>query len=589
MSALVRPSALRVILPALPGADAASVAPLAADLAANGGAIVLLAVVPVPRGHDLAGPTAAARAARRQLRSLAALLPQGATPQIAVRAAETLLEGVQQVAGDGDLLIIPLPAEPAAATGILAEEPYRGLVAAPVCDTVFIRPGTRGDVRSVLVSARGGPHAELALEVAQRISRKRGATVTVMHVDVPGGAAAERQQEQRLFQSLVAHSADAPRLRTSSVPASSAEEAVLAEGERHDLVVLGARIGTSRRESDLGPLPRAVLEHSSAGVVVVKSRRPVNPAIFRPRRFAVEELVNTWFVENTRHCREYANLEELVAEKRRRGLSVGVALLAGESLDTLAAHARVLEDDLTTAAPLLDEAVLFAGPDERFLAAADAVGLRAVAVPEAGPGQRGRLMHASLACLRSDIVVWIDADIRNPHAKLVYGLAGPLINDERLQYVKGFFGRPSGTPDADLESLVGELAARPLLNLFFAELSGLIDPLGVEQAIRRRSARSLPLFSGSAAQLALLIDVFDRFGLPAICQVALEERIARPLEMSEASRRAFSAVQVLTSRLGISSEEVVSERATPTIKLIHHTGDHFQVTAIDARETELLP
>lgn len=587
MSALIRPSAPRVVVPVLPGADTAGALPIACDLAGAGGSIVLLAVVPVPRGHDLAGPTAAARAARRQLRALAGAHLGGVAHETVVRAADSLLAGIHEAAsGESDVLIIALPPRAEEPRALLAEEPYRGLVAAPVCDTIFVRPGATLKPRSVLVSARGGPHAELALDVALRVGRTHGAAVTVMHVDVPGGEPAQRQQEQRLFQSLVARSADAPRLRTFSVAASSAEEAVLAEAARHDLLVLGARVGSSRRESDLGALPQAALARGDATVLVVKSRRPVHPALFRPRRFPVEEVVNAWFVENTSHCREYASLGELAAQKQARGLTLGVALLAGESSDTLAAHARVLHDELATAR-LVDEVALFAGEAPAILEAAQAAGLQAFAVRGAAPGQRGRLMHASLECMRADIIVWIDADIRNPHAKLVYGPAGPLIANERLVYVKGFFDTPAEGAEGDLDALVGELAARPLLNLFFAELSGVIDPLGVEQAVRRAPARQIPVFSGDAAPLGLLIDVLDRHGLHAIAQVALEERIARPLDMAEANRRSFSAAQVLTSRLGLAGEAAVNERATPTIKFIHRLGDRFEVTALEARESEL--
>ncbi|HLZ73133.1 MAG TPA: hypothetical protein VKV26_24785 [Dehalococcoidia bacterium] len=587
MSALVRPSAPRVVVPVLPDADSAGVLPLACDLAGTAGSVVLLAVVPVPRGHDLAGPTTAARSARRQLRALAREQLGAVANETVVRAADSLLAGIHEAAGgDNDVLIIALPPHADEIRAVLAEEPYRGLVAAPLCDTIFARPGTAGEPRHVLVSARGGPHAEAALDVALRVARTHGAAVTVMHVDVPGGEPALRQQEQRLFQSLVARSADAPRLRTFSVAAASAEEAVLSEAARHDLLVLGARVGSSRRESDLGALPLAALARSDATVLVVKSRRPVHPALFRPRRFPVEEVVNAWFVENTSHCREYANLAELVAQKQARGLTLGVALLAGESSDTLPAHARVLHDELSTV-KLVDEAAFFAGESPELLEAAQATGLQAVGVRGAAPGQRGRLIHASLECMKSDIIVWIDADIRNPHAKLVYGPAGPLLANERLNYVKGFFGTPADGAETDLEALVGELAVRPLLNLFFAELSGVIDPLGVEQAVRRSAARQLPVFSGDAAPLGLLIDMLDRYGLKAIAQVALEERIARPLGLAEANRRSFSAAQVLTSRLGLSGEAAVHERATPTIKIIHQTDERFEVTSLDARESEL--
>ena len=591
MATSTEPSALRVVVPLLPNADMPAALRLAAGLAGSEGHVVLLAVVPILHGHDLPAATATARQARRQLRALARTLPDTVTHEEMVRAAETVAAGIGQVAGEAaGLLVMPLPSRPADTGGIATvfeQGPYRELVDAPVADTVFARPGDSTVLRSVLVTARGGPHAELALDVAQRVARSQGASVTVMHVDVPNASAADRQQEQHLFQALVARSGEAPRLRTSSVPAESAENAILAETDRHSLVVLGARVSEAGRGSTIGAVPAAALERSRAAILVVKPRQPVNPSIFHPRRPPTAELLDAWFIEHTLHCRDYANVDDLVAQKRRKGLTVGVALLAGASSDTLASHARVLKEELGSAVPLVDAAVLFTGPDDEMTAAATATGLPWHVVSEGG--DRGRLMRASLQVLATDIVVWIDADIRNAHAKLVYGLAGPLIANDHTQYVKGFYGSPADGGDAELQHLVGEFAARPLLNLFFAELSGVIDPLACEHAIRRELGLRLPLFSGNAAQIGLLIDVSEAEGLEAISQVTLEERIARPLELRDATRRAFSAVQIISTRLGLASPGTLGERAGPSIKLIRQAEGRFEIDVVDAHETELLP
>ncbi len=576
---------LRVILPVLPDGDTAAHVQLAADLAGPAGRVVLLAVVPVLHGEDLPAATVAARAARRQLRALARLVPEDTLHEETIRAAESLTRGIQLAAGEETehcVLIVPLPA--GAMADLLTRAPYAELLSTPPCDTVFSRPGSGQALRSVLVSARGGPHAELALDVAQRLGRARGASVTVMHVDVPFASAAERQQEQRLFQSLVARSADNPRLRTSSVPADSASEAVQEESLRHDLVVLGARV-SGGKTAGLGDVPRAVLEHSTAAVLIVKPRTPVNPVIFKPRPLPVDKIVNDWFIEHTTHCRDYSNLAELIAEKQRRHLTVGVALIAGPEHDALPAHARVLVEELGGEPPLVDDVVVMSGPDAGLIATTAALGLRTCVIDGADADSAGRLMRASLRALQTDIVLWISADIRNVHAKLIYGLAGPLIMNGDVHYVQGFYGLPADAPDADLQNVVGEFTARPLLNLFFAELSGLIDPLTTEHAILRSTGLNLPLFSGSAAQIGLLIDVYERLGSGAISQVALEERIARPLAMLEATRRAFSATQIVAHRLGLTTRD----RTSLTIKLIHQTEAHFEIDLIDAREIELLP
>lgn len=576
MPNVARPAALRVVIPALPGTDLAAVLPIAVDLAGPAGHLVLLAIIPPPRGVELSQATQAARSARRALRAAARTIPDGPTHEELVRAAPSPLIGVRQAVAEGaDLLVLNLSDEPES----WLAEPYASLLRNPPCDTVLVRV-RKGpwQVRSALISARGGPHAELALDIAQRISRAHGAALTLLHVDVPGSGQDVRRHEQALFQALVATSRDTPRLRASSIPSDTPAEAILTEAGRHDVIILGARVA-SDAQAGLGDVPETVLRNSDATVIVVKPGKPVNPAIFHPRPAATDATVTTWFVEHTLHCRDFAAIDELIAAKRRHGLQIGVALLAGYGSDALPAHARALHDD-PQARALWDEVALFGGEDAQLAAEATRTGLPYVAVPGGGPEMRGLLMRAALERLHSDIVVWIDADLRNPHPKLVYGLAGPLIQNERLYLAKGFYSRPIEAPESELESLAGEFGARPLLNLFFPELAGVIAPLCSEQAVRREAALALPIFSGSAAPLGLLLDVHARHGLRAIVQVALEQRIARPLDIADASRLAFSAAQVLALRAGALAAPAGRDRPPGRIRLIHQEGDRFTIDEV---------
>jgi glucosyl-3-phosphoglycerate synthase len=112
----------------------------------------------------------------------------------------------------------------------------------------------------------------------------------------------------------------------------------------------------------------------------------------------------------------------------------------------------------------------------------------------------------------------IDTDIVNIHPRFVYGVLGPLLNDRRVQFVKGFYRRPLRVGDRMQSGggRVTELTARPLLNLFYPELSGVIQPLAGEYGGRRTALEELPFFSGYGVETGLLIEVFERFGLPAI-------------------------------------------------------------------------
>ena len=54
---------------------------------------------------------------------------------------------------------------------------------------------------------------------------------------------------------------------------------------------------------------------------------------------------------------------------------------------------------------------------------------------------------------------------------------------------------------------VTELVARPLINLFFPELSGMIQPLSGEYAGRREHLEQIAFFTGYAVEIGHLIDL----------------------------------------------------------------------------------
>ena len=85
---------------------------------------------------------------------------------------------------------------------------------------------------------------------------------------------------------------------------------------------------------------------------------------------------------------------------------------------------------------------------------------------------------------------------------MVYGTLGPLLHEPRLQYVKAYYQRPivQGVLKEG-GGRVTELVARPLINLFYPELSGLIQPLAGEYAGRRTLLRSIPFFTGYAVEI----------------------------------------------------------------------------------------
>lgn len=193
---------------------------------------------------------------------------------------------------------------------------------------------------------------------------------------------------------------------------------------------------------------------------------------------------------------------------------------------------------------------------------------------------------------RGDIVAWIDTDIVNIHPRFVYGVIGPLLLDPRVQLVKGFYRRPLRVGDrmqAGSGGRVTELAARPLFNLFYPELSGIVQPLSGEYAGRRSAVEQVPFFSGYGVETGLLIDVLERFGLSAIAQVDLRERVHHNQPLEALGKMSFSIIQVVVNRLEARTGQPILEEVNKSMKLICHNRRGYFLEVEELAELDRPP
>jgi glycosyltransferase involved in cell wall biosynthesis len=307
--------------------------------------------------------------------------------------------------------------------------------------------------------------------------------------------------------------------------------------------------------------------------------------------------VDAWFARNTFHARTYSDLAALAALKRRQGLTISLGLPALNEEDTIGPLITILRRALMEDVPLLDEiAVVDSGSSDGTAAVARALGVptyqHAEILPEAGTYDgKGEALWKSLHALRGDVIVWLDTDIRNIHPQFVYGLVGPLLHEPRIAYVKGYYQRP--LHEGPLHSATGggrvtELTARPLLNLFFPELSGVIQPLSGEYAGRRALLERLPFFTGYGVEIGHLIDIAVRFGLDRIGQVDLDTRVHRNRELGPLSLTAFALIQVVMARVGDRAGFSLREQMNTAMKLIR-TIPSLALDVKELREYERPP
>jgi glucosyl-3-phosphoglycerate synthase len=256
---------------------------------------------------------------------------------------------------------------------------------------------------------------------------------------------------------------------------------------------------------------------------------------------------------------------------------------------------RTIKGALMDEWPLLDEIVLIdSNSTDRTAEIAESMGVPVYRHPDilsdmgtiAG---KGEALWKSLHVLKGDIIAWVDTDITNIHPRFVYGIIGPLLKHPHLQYIKGFYQRPiavDGRIQAYGGGRVTELVARPLFNLFYPELSGVIQPLSGEYAGRRTALERVPFFTGYGVETGLLIDILERYGLDAIAQSDLEVRVHHNQPLEGLSRMSFAILQVFIDRIEKRYGTALLEQANRSLKLIVQEPDRFglEVQAISDHE-----
>ena len=265
-----------------------------------------------------------------------------------------------------------------------------------------------------------------------------------------------------------------------------------------------------------------------------------------------------WFVNNTFEASEFDDIEELILQKKRQGLTISLCLPTLNEEKTIADIIDQVIQSLVIDFQLLDEIVLVdSGSQDRTCEIAQARGISIYRhqdiLPQYGTFKgKGEALWKSLYVLKGDIIVWIDTDIRNFHPRFVYGILGPLLREPRLVYSKSFYRRPIQVKQMLLPTgggRVTELTARPLLNLYYPELAAFVQPLSGEYAVRRHVVESIPLFAGFGVEIGLLIDLLETQGLDSLSQVNLKERIDRTRDLDGLSKMAFAVNQAVIQRL----------------------------------------
>ena len=569
----------KILLPVVVPSETRGNIELAVRLLPAHGKLVALKVIRVPEATSLSEGAAEAVDSRATLDETHAILPDPRVElKTLVRVSHHLSEGISEsvAAENADLLILPWKGSASSEAALFGRTIDR-LVETPPCNLLVARVGELANCKKILLAVRGGPYAEFALQIAEQLALSLTGEITVLHC-VQHLASPEFSES--LYGDFLGGLGFKPNVKRLVTVEGSPQEIILQEAQRHDLVIIGATAGVEPRSFILGPIVEKFARSTDKPLLVVKTPQPIETwerhrHLVQPK--ALSERVDQWFAENTFHRQEFGDLAKLVDLKNKQNLTISLGLPALNEAETIGNIVRTIKHKLFDEYPLLDEIVLIdSDSSDDTVKIAEDIGILVHAhkdiLPQHGTFHgKGEALWKSLFVLKGDIIAWVDTDIRNFYPGFVYGLLGPLLREPEIQYVKGFYRRPikaEGKLVSEGGGRVTELTVRPLFNLFYPELSGMIQPLAGEYAGRRTALERVPFFTGYGVETGLLIDLFNEIGLNAIAQVDLEERVHRNQSLASLSQMSFAIIQVVMQRLQEKNRIQIMDEVNRSMKLI---------------------
>ncbi|MFO8028024.1 MAG: glucosyl-3-phosphoglycerate synthase [Opitutales bacterium] len=268
--------------------------------------------------------------------------------------------------------------------------------------------------------------------------------------------------------------------------------------------------------------------------------------------------IDQWLETNTFHHGEFWDILKLVKEKEKKGLKISLCIPTLNEEQTIGKEIVIFKSELMERYPLIDEfAVIDSGSEDKTLEVAGSFGadtyLAADILPEVGDKRgKGENLWKAIYQLEGDIIIYVDADIKNIHPRFVTGIVAPLIYNDRTKYCKAFYDRPMAYSTGIRSSgggRVTEILIRPLFSLFFPELTALIQPLSGEFAVRREVLERIPFPIGYGVETAHILDVYREWGLEAFAQCDLDQRVHRNQSTNALGKMSFGILQTFLNRL----------------------------------------
>jgi glucosyl-3-phosphoglycerate synthase len=306
--------------------------------------------------------------------------------------------------------------------------------------------------------------------------------------------------------------------------------------------------------------------------------------------------IQYWYNNNTYNYKVFS-VERLLRFKKKKNLTISLCFPTLNEAQTIGKILDIVRSSIYEPG-LVDEVVVIdSNSMDRTVSIVRSAGFKVVQhnkiLSSCGsfPG-KGDALWKSLAALKGDIIIWCDSDIMNFKPRFIYGILGPILIDDRISYVKGFYRRPLKLDKSYLKSEGGrvtEILVRPLLNLFYPQLSKIFQPLSGEYAGRREVLESIPFSTGYGVEVGMLLEIYERLGLEAIAQVNLKRRVHRNQPISALSKMSFGILQTFIGKLKKYKKVNLSSELNKIYNQIEYINKEYIITPLELEEMERPP
>ncbi|MDY6776021.1 MAG: amino acid permease [Halobacteria archaeon] len=138
------------------------------------------------------------------------------------------------------------------------------------CDVLVEKIDETKDVESILLPTSGGPHAELAGEVARAIAVGNNASVKVINVIDPNADEDERERANKILQEEAENIDLGDSIKTRLVEGRDTTESIVELSNTHDVTVIGATREGLLQQLIFGSIPEKVGKLSENTVIMAK-------------------------------------------------------------------------------------------------------------------------------------------------------------------------------------------------------------------------------------------------------------------------------------------------------------------------------